>query len=433
MAIDDLLHSQVALYGEIDDQVVEARRGTTAADAAVVATAEAFLPGSTGFGQAGWLGDLTTFLNGTGVRRSGQSRFEFPTFADATGIVAGAAVGEPGSNRSGTPRSIPFPKAQVRRSIFDPARDPALARSVYASVILEKLYRIRNPDAADPRGRADPVANLFAATPSIVNSWADAHGPSRTDSQTLDLLTGSLDGIRTRMEWMDFAGTNFGPAFADTSKACFGTLEDSDGLYCSTIYTDSTAADVSVDQIAQIIDPVNWPYCSQFFAEMSPQVPACDRNGWTRLVESIGAETAEYTIETALVFHFTDNRASATNDESGAAMADAAIEPHSATPRLTPTCLLVEATAEAAPARSNGIPLTAVVVTGALTIEKPTPKIAKMTISCQTGAAAPIADIRIVAAVRRTPAATSDGRGPYRPTSRPDSGENTSEPIASGR
>lgn len=314
MAIDDLLHSQVALYGEIDDQVVEARRGTTAADAAVVATAEAFLPGSTGFGQAGWLGDLTTFLNGTGVRRSGQSRFEFPTFADATGIVAGAAVGEPGSNRSGTPRSIPFPKAQVRRSIFDPARDPALARSVYASVILEKLYRIRNPDAADPRGRADPVANLFAATPSIVNSWADAHGPSRTDSQTLDLLTGSLDGIRTRMEWMDFAATNFGPAFADTSKACFGTLEDSDGLYCSTIYTDSTAADVSVDQIAQIIDPVNWPYCSQFFAEMNPQVPACDRNGWTRLVESIGAETAEYTIETALVFHFTDNRASATND-----------------------------------------------------------------------------------------------------------------------
>ena len=101
------------------------------------------------------------------------------------------------------------------------------------------------------------MANLFAATPSIVNSWADAHGPSRTDSQTLDLLTGSLDGIRTRMEWMDFAGTNFGPAFADTSKACFGTLEDSDGLYCSTIYTDSTAADVSVDQIAQIIDPAS--------------------------------------------------------------------------------------------------------------------------------------------------------------------------------
>ncbi len=314
MAIDDLLHSQVALFGEIDRQVVDARRGSTAADRAVVATAEAFLPGSTGFGQAGWLADLTAFLNGPAVHRSGGRRVEFPAFADATEIVASAAAGEPGSNNSGAPLSIPYPKAQVRRLIFNPARDPVLARSAYAAVILEKLYRIRNPGAVDPRDRADPVANLLAATPSIVNSWADAHGPSHTDIEALDLLTANVDDIGTRADWMTFAGANFGPAFADTSKACFGTLEDSDGLYCSTIYTDSTADNLSVDQIANIIDPVNWPYCSKFFAEMNPQVPTCDRNGWTRLVESIGAETAEYTIETALVFHFTDNRTSATPD-----------------------------------------------------------------------------------------------------------------------
>ena len=36
-----------------------------------------------------------------------------------------------------------------------------------------------------------------------------------------------------------------------------------------------------------------------------------------------------------------------------------ATEPHSATPILTPTCLLVEVTADVAPARSRGMPLTA--------------------------------------------------------------------------
>src|SRR5215218_11002906 len=61
------------------------------------------------------------------------------------------------------------------------------------------------------------------------------------------------------------------------------------------------------------------------------------------------------------------------------ASAEPATEPHSATPRLTPTCRLVDATAEAAPARSVGIPLTAAVVIGALTIEKPMPNTAKIT------------------------------------------------------
>ena len=44
--------------------------------------------------------------------------------------------------------------------------------------------------------------------------------------------------------------------------------------------------------------------------------------------------------------------------------ADPAIEPHSATPMLTPICRLVDVTADAAPARSSGIPLTAALVIG---------------------------------------------------------------------
>ena len=113
--------------------------------------------------------------------------------------------------------------------------------------------------------------------------------------------------------------------------------------------------------------------------------------------------------------------------------ADPATEPHSATPILTPIWRLVDVTADAAPARSNGIPLTAALVMGALTIEKPMPKTAKMISSAHTGVDA-VRTVSITdAAVISTPAASSDGRLPNRPTSRPDSGENTSAPMATGR
>ena len=93
-------------------------------------------------------------------------------------------------------------------------------------------------------------------------------------------------------------------------------------------------------------------------------------------------------------------------------MAAPAIDPHRATPILTPICRLVEVTADAAPARSSGIPLTAALVIGALTIEKPLPNTAKITSSPHTG----VVLVRNVnstdAVVIRTPAASSEGRAP---------------------
>src|SRR3954470_20242284 len=108
-------------------------------------------------------------------------------------------------------------------------------------------------------------------------------------------------------------------------------------------------------------------------------------------------------------------------------------EPHSATPTLTPTWRLVDATAEAAPARSVGMPLTAAVVIGAFTIENPMPKTANTTISCQIAVVA-VSWVSIsVAAVIKVPATNNDGRLPNRPTSLPESGEKISAPAATGR
>ena len=100
------------------------------------------------------------------------------------------------------------------------------------------------------------------------------------------------------------------------------------------------------------------------------------------------------------------------------ASAAPATEPHSATPILTPICLLVDVTAEAAPARSNGMPLTAELVMGAFTIEKPMPNTANTISSCHTGVDAERNVSITEAVVISRPPANREGRPPKRPTSR---------------
>src|SRR4029077_20852069 len=108
--------------------------------------------------------------------------------------------------------------------------------------------------------------------------------------------------------------------------------------------------------------------------------------------------------------------AAAAKSAPATASAEPATEPHNATPRLTPTCRLVEATAEAAPARSVGMPLTAALVIGAFTIENPMPKTAKTISNIHTGVVAVSLVSSNVAVVIRVPAISSDGRLPKRPT-----------------
>ena len=112
------------------------------------------------------------------------------------------------------------------------------------------------------------------------------------------------------------------------------------------------------------------------------------------------------------------------------ASAAPATEPHSATPILTPICLLVDVTAEAAPARSSGMPLTAELVMGAFTIENPTPNTANTINSSHTG----VDDDKNVsiteAPVISRPPANREGRPPNRPTS--PTGQRREDKCANG-
>lgn len=86
-------------------------------------------------------------------------------------------------------------------------------------------------------------------------------------------------------------GEEVSKQFAERAKPCFGTLEDSGGQYCSTLYTDSEDDELTVDDIKKIIHPLNWDIClPTFFHKMVEQSPGrFTADGWYRIVESISA------------------------------------------------------------------------------------------------------------------------------------------------
>ena len=96
-------------------------------------------------------------------------------------------------------------------------------------------------------------------------------------------------------------------------------------------------------------------------------------------------------------------------------------EPMIATPSAAPTCRLVEATAAATPAWERGMPETAVLVIGALTMPKPTREQRRSWRAASRSWWSRLEPGQQQAARRtsRTPATSSGSRGPRAPTIRP--------------
>ena len=113
------LHSQLALFGAIDQEVVaakarlrEAPEGTDPEiDNAVIGLVEGFLPGTTRFGQHGWYEQLTNYLETRAVRppAQGSEVFKFPDLGDA------------------------IDELETNISEEDDERDPVLARAAYGA------------------------------------------------------------------------------------------------------------------------------------------------------------------------------------------------------------------------------------------------------------------------------------------------------------
>lgn len=266
------LQSQLALFGAIDQEVVNAknrlRAGATGRDAdidsAVIDMVGRFLPGSTGFGQSGWYQELQVLVQTQANHSSDSAGFTFPDLRTAVDDLAERHDEEETDDR-----------------------DPVLARATYAAVVLDKIYRLIGP----PEG----ISPLTVLDRTLAG-W--------TDEPIGDLtfqLESQIDEINSRDDWVMRAEMFVGGPFARASKPCFGALRKVDGKYCAYITTDDTADDLSVDDVAKIVDPINWHNCCSFFCEMQNQNPQFS-DGWSRLVERISGECQKYYLDTALIF-----------------------------------------------------------------------------------------------------------------------------------
>lgn len=266
------LQSQLALFGAIDQEVDDAktrlRQGATGADAdtdsAIIDMVGRFIPGSTRFGQSGWYQELQVLVRNT-ADSSDSEAFTFPDLRDALDDLAEGRSGDADTDD----------------------RDPILARATFAAVVLHKIYGLTGQ-----REEIDPLQILDRT----LTGWV--HEP--IGDLVID-LTAEIDSIDSRGEWVLAAEMLVGTAFAQASKPCFGALRKVDGRYCAYITTDVTADDLTVDDVAKIVDPINWHNCCSFFCAMQNQNPAFT-NGWSRLVERISGECKKYYLDTALVF-----------------------------------------------------------------------------------------------------------------------------------
>jgi hypothetical protein len=285
----------LALFGQIDQEAIDADKDPSPMNDAVLATIEGFLPNSTGLGQRGWFHELEDFFNSPRIREPRSVPFTFPTYEEAKEQLGGIQP--------------------VDRSSFDfePLDDdchPALARAVYAQVVLDKIRATKN--SFSPPQPIAPDNQLFAMLPGILDPWpVEKEGRVFTPDAKVEAFVARLDEMVDRDSFVRIARDEISPEFAEQCKPCFGTLEDSGGEYCSTLYTDSKDPDLTVDDIKKIIHPLNWDLCCPtFFHKMTEQLPGrFTTDGWFRIVESISAEPDEYLLQTALVFSLDEREA----------------------------------------------------------------------------------------------------------------------------
>lgn len=303
----NLLQSQLSFFGAIDEAVLYAKQGNGENPDAVLQTVEAMLPGTTGFGQAGWYRELEDFANRPGVRVF-RSAVRFPTISESLGYLQ-APTAEQKMARArewsgGDPASAPAQLPERIADAYDPAHDPVLARSAYAAMVLAKIDTLGGTPPA-----LSEIVNLPAQimAPSV-NFWRETPERSDADSplsdQSVPILLDQADSIDSRRGWHTLAAQVVDPKFADQSLPCFGTLEDDNGQYCSTLYTNATDDDLSVNDIERIIDPRNWSLCCKFFCTVVAQEPPYAKRGWSRILEKIGPECDEWCLNTALLFYY---------------------------------------------------------------------------------------------------------------------------------
>jgi hypothetical protein len=323
LPLPNLLQSQLAFFGAIDDAVLYAQRGDGPNPDAVLQTVEALLPGTTGFGQAGWYGELEAFANRPELSVGDlRAVVRFPTVAEALRHLQ-ASTAQPQTDvvaavRGGQDSAPDSPELD---DAYDPTQDPALARSTYAAMILAKIARINGLPPELGITRTMPARIIASAVNYWQGSTTRLTAPEATSDPTVQSLLSQLDKIDSRQSWQSFAAKQVDPLFAQQSLPCFGKLDNVDGQFISTIYTDATDTTLTVKNIEKVIDPRNWTLCCKFFCAVDAQDPLYTKRGWSRILEKISPEPEKWSLKTALIFYYG-------RDEAGGVFLNYDLDPH---------------------------------------------------------------------------------------------------------
>lgn len=360
------LHSQLALFGSLDDEVMAQKDPHTSA------VVESFLPGTTGYGQRGWFGQLKTFVNKLATK---QDPVHFPSreeaLADLTRDqrpsraflddldperILDLVTSGPDEESVLTPVESAklmrlFPTRTAHLASAPPAtgeRLPAglLARAVYAGAIINQLH----PPAA-PREAAATVKLMGPGVPTRLHLLHD-------DSLSEDPLTTlmgmaapppptRIDTARIRFrnqnmlynDLQSYAGRFLVPNPGDefrwaTSKLTSGRAgyqrlmaeslaEDSQGpvrneiarypLPCTgavrkidgqlcTVLTTVIEDPRSLEEITDVLVPVKWSDVLQSFFCAMEDRDKNPDTGWSRVLECVSTECSEYQLKTALKY-----------------------------------------------------------------------------------------------------------------------------------
>ena len=341
------LHSQLALFGSIDDEVVKRN------DPRTTAIVESFLPGTTGYGQRGWFGELRNFVN----QLAPSGRVEFPSREEALGdlirtqpVTAPAADG-PQSPDDGEDEGLIVPRHQafvreITRGEFEEllTRDEAppepispptpeslpwstFARATYAAAVIAKVDGTRREAPVSramnticlrwgDRGilkirgegesvEADPLTTLL--------EMAVPHQYTRgLNLDTLPLRPSMRDIIsdgrvleRGRPDWQPLMARIGRDRAVNLRVAaypppCVGVVRKIGADYCTVVSTE-VFADVRLEELEAIVDPRNWQQdLPSFFCRMEPR--ADDAAGWSQILECVSTECSEYRLQTALKY-----------------------------------------------------------------------------------------------------------------------------------
>lgn len=256
------LQALLALYGALD-QAVTGNRG-----AGIEATVERYLPGSTG-ANAGWYDELLGFL------------------ADRTGL--GARTEEP-------PAAPDLSQAlTILQGQSEPVTPPAtsltpvqLSRMVYAIGALTHLPGVYPPGEFDEQFSRTLAVALPQASPPTPLPSAGVTGPPqppqgdellallRQQFQSRDDYPGVLE-YAAQQGWID-------PDVAAV-PLCQAKPKWVRGHLCVVLTTEFESSKVSLDQVKDVIDPLNWPQCLPFFCSMEKTPDRAD--GWSRVLEHV--------------------------------------------------------------------------------------------------------------------------------------------------